>query len=197
MAKNSGLINSTDAPDEDDGAPDQSGHDLLASVEQKIESQLTPQNRANYMKIVTAGMAVGLQGGPKSILASLAKSKDPVQDAAKGAVNLCLILQHRSRGTMPIKAMIPAATTLMLKALDFADRAGIVKVDTDVINKATRLIVNFVMAKSGITPTMLHTAAQKVHSMINDPAALEKIKRAAGTVRDPMASTPTDLSGAQ
>lgn len=197
MAKNSGLMNSV-APDAEDDEPGaQSGHDLIASVEQKIESQLTPENRANYMKIVAAGMAAGLDGGPKSIVASLAKSKDPVRDAAIGAVSLCIILQRRSRGTMPLKAMVPAATTLMLKALDFADHAGWVKVDADVVNRATRTLVNFIFAKSGITPRMLHTAAQKVHGMVNDPGSLEKIKRAAGAVKDPNASTPTPMPEAQ
>lgn len=206
--KPSGLINrgpvddddedETEAGTADDGEDSEGGapaDSVIAAAEQKIESQLTPKTRADYLRIVTAGMKAGLEGGPNSIIASLAKSKDPVKDCAIGAVNLVLILQKHARGTMPLNALVPAATTLMLKALEFADRMGVVKVDNDTVIKATRLIVNTLFARSGITAPMLHTAARNVHRMINDPGSLEKIKRAAGVVKDPNASEPTPLPG--
>ena len=62
-------------------------NNVLEAAEQKIESNLVPNNRANYMKIVVAGMKIGLAKGPDSMLAKLHNSKDPVNDCAKGAVN--------------------------------------------------------------------------------------------------------------
>ncbi len=153
---------------------------ILEQAEQKIESSLTPENRADYMKIVVAGMKAGMQGGPKSILASLSQSKDPITDCAVGAVHLCVLMRHQSRNTMPVKAMVPAATTLMLHALDFANRTGLVKVGTPELVKATKILGNEVMRVAGIKPGMLQTAAAKVHGITQDPSAVAKLKQASG-----------------
>ena len=115
---------------------------LLQVAELKIERNLTPQNRANYMKVVVAGMNVLLRGGPKSILAKLKGRQDPVSDCAIGAVNLVLILRKESKGVMPLKAMIPAGMTLMLKALDFANSLGQVKIGTAELDRATHIFTN-------------------------------------------------------
>jgi hypothetical protein len=88
---------------------------LLQQTEDRIEGNLAPENRQSYMKIVVAGMHIGLDKGPQSILASLAKSPDPIADAAKGAVSLVLILRKQAQGVMPLIAMVPAAMTLLLK----------------------------------------------------------------------------------
>lgn len=167
---------------------------LLEAAEKRIEGDLTPENRANYTRIVVAGMKLALDKGPKGILASLKQSKNPLSDCATGAVNLCILMRRQSRGTMPVKAMVPAAMTLMLHALDFAERTGIIKtVGTAELSKATHTFTNTAFARFGITPQMLHGAADKLHKTVQDPAKLEKIKRAAGTVKDPNASVPTPM----
>jgi hypothetical protein len=117
---------------------------VLAAAEAKVEAGLLPQTREAYDKIVVAGMRAGLSGGLDGILAGLRQSQDPINACARGAVNLVVMLHRQSRGTMPPQAMIPAAMTLMLKALDFADRARIVKVGNDELAKATRLFANYV-----------------------------------------------------
>lgn len=151
---------------------------VLAAAEQKIEASLTPENRANYQKIVVAGMKVAMDGGPNSIIASLQKSKDPLGDCVKGALGLCVMMQKHSRGTMPVKAMIPAATTLMLHALDFADRTGLIKVGSPELVKATKMLGDLILQKSGISQQMLQTAGSKVHSLVQNPATMEKLKQA-------------------
>lgn len=152
---------------------------VLAAAEQKIEASLTPENRVNYQKIVVAGMKVAMDGGPNSIIASLQKSKDPLGDCVKGALGLCVMMQKHSRGTMPVKAMIPAATTLMLHALDFADRTGLIKVGSPELVKATKMLGDLILQKSGISQQMLQTAGAKVHAITQDPAQLAKVKQAA------------------
>lgn len=166
---------------------------ILAATEQKLESQLTPENRVNYLKIVTAGMHAALAKGPDGILASLLKSKNPIQDCATGAVNLVGILQKQSRGTMPFMAMVPAAMTLMLKALDFADQNGLVKVGKPELVQATHLFTDLIYQRAGISKGMLATAAARIRGMAQDPNKMEMIKRAAGVVKHPLASTPTPL----
>ena len=159
---------------------EQLDNSILQQAEQKIEASLTPETRGNYMKIVVAGMKVAMQGGPQSILASLQKSKDPIGDCVKGAIGLCIMMSKHSRGKMPPKAMVPAAMTLMLHALDFADKSGFVKVGTPELVKATKLFGDTIFKTAGISKTMLQTAAGKVHGITQDPAQLAKVKQVAG-----------------
>jgi hypothetical protein len=166
---------------------------ILGAAEAKIESSLTPENRADYNKVVTAGMKLALQKGPNGILGSLAQSKNPIPDAVNGAINLCGLLRKQSRGTMPVKAMVPAAMTLLLHALDFADKTGLVKIGTPELVQATHQFANEMFKRFKITAPMLHTAAAKVHAMTQDPGQMEKINRAAGTVKAPNASSPPPM----
>ncbi len=163
---------------------------VLQAAEKKLESGLTPETKANYQKIVTAGMKTALQGGPKGILASLKQSKDPLTDCAKGAVNLCLLMRKQSRGTMPFKAMVPAGMTLMINALDFADHANIIKVGAVELSKASRIYGEEMFKAFGITAPMLQSAATKVHAITQDPAQMEKIHHAAGMTKAPGAAPP-------
>jgi hypothetical protein len=195
----SGIINDTAAPS---GGPAKGppatpatelSNPLLEQTEQKIESALTPENRANYLKVVVAGMHIALDKGPDGIMASLAKSKDPIADAAKGAVGLALIMRKEARGVMPLKALVPAAMTLLLKALDFADRSGIVKIGQPELVRATHIFTDTIFARFGISKAGLANAAQKVHALTQDPQAMTQMKLKAGLLRHPDAATPTPL----
>lgn len=168
---------------------------LLQQAEDKVESQLTPENRANYMKVVVAGMHVALDKGPNGLLAGLAKSDDPIADAARGAVSLVIILRKQAHGIMPLKAMVPAAMTLMLKALDFVDRSKIAPVGNPELVRATNIFTDFLFARFGITKAGLANAAQRVHAITQDPVAMQKINLKAGLLRDPAAPLPTPMPG--
>lgn len=170
---------------------------VLAAAEEKIEGQMTPMTKADYEKIIVAGMKVALQGGPNSILAKLKDSKNPISDCANGAINLCLLLRKQSRGTMPVKSMVPAAMTLMLHALDFADHAGIAKIGAPELAQAAKILGNAIFQRFKITPAMIHTAATKVHGITQDPAQLAKLKSAVGgsQVSPPPAVRPIQPKG--
>jgi hypothetical protein len=170
-------------------------NNILEASEQKIESQLTPQNKVNYMKIVVAGMRAAMAKGPNSIVASLHQSKDPVSDCAVGAVKLCLLMAHTSRGTMPPKAMVPAGMTLMLHALDFCDKSGIAKIGTPELVRATHLFTNEIFKAFKISPQMLQNAATKVHGIMQDPTKMEMLKHQAGMTKNPNAPVPTPVEG--
>jgi hypothetical protein len=166
---------------------------LLQQAEEKVESGLTDTNRQNYMKIVVAGMHVALDKGPDGIMASLGASKDPISDAAKGAVSLVLILRKQAHGVMPLKALVPAAMTLMLKALDFADRSKIVSVGNAELVRATHIFTDTIFARFGITKAGLANAATKIHGLTQDPSAMAAINLKAGLTRHPDAATPTPM----
>lgn len=164
---------------------------LLKAAQDRIESQLTPKTRADYEKVVVAGLKVGLDGGPDSIIASVRNSKDPVRDCAIGAANLVLILRRQSRDTMPPQALVPGATTLMLQALDFAERLGLVKVSPRELARATHILGNYIMRVFGVTAANFEAAATKVQGIMQDPTSMEVLARRAGVVKSPQAGTPT------
>lgn len=166
---------------------------LLQATEQKVESNLTPETQANYQKIVVAGMAAALDRGPNSLLAQLQKSQDPIADAARGAVSLIIVLRKQAQGIMPLKAAVPAAMTLMLKALDFIDRAKIMPIGQPELVRATHIFTDTVFARFGITKAGLQNAATKIHAITQDPEQMQKIQMKAGTLRHPLAATPTPL----
>lgn len=164
---------------------------LLQAAEDKIEGNLVPENRANYQKLVVAGLKVALANGNQSYLAQLKNSKDPLSDSATGAVNLVFILNKQARGTAPIQAMVPAAMTLMLHALDFVDKTGMMKIGTQELATATKKFSDVVFKNMNVTPQMLHKASESVSKAVKDPGHLEAMKRKAGLVKAPGASTPT------
>lgn len=166
---------------------------LLEATEQKIESQLLPATRQDYMKIVVSGMRIAAHNGPQGLLSGLKNRKDPVGDCAIGAVNLVLLMSKQSKGIMPMKAMIPAGLTLMLQGLDLVDKAGIAKIDVNEIDHATHVFLNYLFKKLGISLPMLQQGAAHVHQIMQDPTKMELINRKVGVVKAPGASEPTAL----
>lgn len=166
---------------------------ILQAAEEKIESQLMPEVRESYLKIVVAGMKAGMAGEHDSIMAKLRDSKDPVADCAKGAIGLVMVLKSQAKGVMPVKAMIPAASTLMLKALSFAEQMGLVKVGNAELERAAHIFAETFLGKFGVTPPMVQHAIKKVSSLTEDPVAMEMMKRKSGIVKNPDASDPTPL----
>jgi hypothetical protein len=187
----SGLIN---APLVADGAAPSGLHNaLLQQTEQALEARLKPDNRADYMKIVVAGLHIALDKGSAGFMAKLRTSQDPISDCARGAASLVLIMRKEAKGQMPMQAGIPAGLTLMLHGLDFIDRAKITPVAEAQLDRATKIFVNELFHKQGITPGMLQHATNRVHQIVQDPILMEKIKLKAGITKHPDAATPTPL----
>lgn len=196
----SGIINDTSG---DAASPDAAGaansggglsNPLLQQIEAKLEANIVdPATKENYMRIVVAGLHIALEKGPDGGMASLRNSRDPVGDAARGAVALVLAMKHQAKGVMPPKAMIPAGMTLMFHALDFLDRAGVVKVSEPEIDSATRTFTNLLFQKLGITTAILQRLTGRVHQITQDPASMAAINLKAGVTRHPNAATPTPL----
>jgi len=161
---------------------------ILMAAEQKIESGMTPEAKDQYLKVVVAGMKIGLDGGPNSQLGKLLqRSKDPIKDCAEGAVNLVMVLKRGAKGVMPLKAMIPGAFTLMLEALDTAEKAKIVKVGAEELNRATKIFGDYLFKVLNITPQKMNVAAGAVGGIINDPAKMDIVKQRVGAAPAPNA----------
>lgn len=167
---------------------------VLKAAEQHLESQLTPPVKQNYDKIVVAGMKVALNKGPDGILASLKRSQDPIKDCVMGAINIVGLLAMQSRGTMPVQAAVPACMSLIIHALDFADKAGIMKVGNEELAKAGHMFGNLITQRFGISPEMIKTAAGNIEKVTKDPANMEKLHYAAGMKKAPNATEAVPLA---
>jgi hypothetical protein len=148
---------------------------LVKQVEAQIEQRLRAGVRESYMKIVIAGMKFALNGGEKSILAQLKGSENVVEDVVKGAIGLVGVLRRSAKGAMPVDAMIPAAMTLMLEALDYAERAGMLQIDKAVIDEATQLFIETLLPRLGMTPQKLGEMTSRVHQVMQDPEKMAKL----------------------
>lgn len=158
---------------------------LLARTAQKVEAGLIPENKDDFLKIVVSGMKVAMnpgQGGKPSMAQQLAQSQDPINDAAKGAVNLTALMARQSRGKMPERAFVPAAMVLMLHALDVVDRIGKVKIDEQAISKATKTFTDQVFRVMGVSQEQLQSMAQKAHGFANQPGNMDKLGAHAKTM---------------
>lgn len=193
----SGMINAPtgDASDQGDQADSGGGlsNPLLRAAEQKIEAGMQPDVRADYMKVVVAGLNVALAKGPDGFMGKLRQSQDPISDCARGAVSLMLIMRKEAKGVMPMKAGIPAALTLMFHGLQFLEQSKVLTIAEPEIDRATTIFTNTLFHRLGITPQMLQHATGRVHALMMDPASMELINRKAGLVKSPDASTPTPL----
>ena len=149
---------------------------LLRQTEAAIEKKVPADTRDNYLKIVVGGMKYGLAKGKDGALASLKDSKDPVADAVVGAINVVGIIRQNAKGTMPIDAMVPAAMTLLLHTLDFAERMNLVTITPDVLDRATEMFMDKIMRLMKITPEDMSDALGKVHTILRDPDMMAKYK---------------------
>lgn len=164
---------------------------LLQSAIDGVEAQLTPENRANYDKIVTAGLQAALHRGIDGMMAGIKKYPDPVQAAAVGSVNLVLLLAaHTQGGPMPKEALVPASYTLMCQALAFIEEAKMATIDEATLVKATKLWTNTIFSRFKITPQKLQALADGVQDVVNNPGKVEMLNRHTGYAKDPRASTP-------
>lgn len=165
---------------------------FLQGAEAAVEGQLLPQTKDDYKRIVVAGMQAALHEGPRGPkLAALKNSPDVVKDAATGAVSMVLLLLQQANGQMPVEAMIPASTTLMIQALDFAEKAKLIKVGPEELSRGVTLQGNIWLHFGKVTPNRLQAMASKTHQIMQDPTQMEMVNRKAGVVKDPRVSTPT------
>jgi hypothetical protein len=113
---------------------------LLDAAEQNVEASVPPYAYDGYLRVVVGGMRAALRGGERSIVASLERSDDPIQDAALGSIKLAERISERLGDPTLLSIVGPAATTLMLQALDFAGIARIIEVGPIELGRAVRIL---------------------------------------------------------
>ena len=148
---------------------------LLKQAQTKIESGV--QDRDAYNRIVQAGTKVIYDKATFTELSKeIRQAQDPVTEIAEGMIGILGILYKQSRKTMPIPAMVTAGMSLLLDALDFAEQAGLVKIDKAQLNKATTHYLNSLLPKFGLTPDKIDATLGQLGGTIKDPAKMAQIQ---------------------
>lgn len=133
---------------------------LLQQAEAAIRAKA--KNIKGLDKVVQAGLGtIFSPGGAKLFKEQVTKPGDIVENAAEGAAKLMGHLFEQSKGTMPMDAMVPGGQIVLLNGLDFLEEAGKIKVDNDVVARATKAYSSYILQLLGVTP-------EKMNQMIKD-----------------------------
>ncbi|HEX7642972.1 MAG TPA: hypothetical protein VF472_12265 [Burkholderiaceae bacterium] len=135
----------------------QTNNQLLLQTEQQIASKLKPQMRQAFaMASHAAAQLFYSPAVQQKIMAKLASTPDPIDNAALGAANLTGVLIKQSGGRMPIQIAVPVATVLLCEILDFLEKAGRVQVTPQALARATQLLGNYVLRMLGLKQNQVH-----------------------------------------
>lgn len=135
---------------------------LLQKVEQQSRAKVPQDQLAAYDKIVKAGAKVMYSERMHGMLLNQLKAQgNPAMIAGAGVAKLLGILMNQAKGTMPMKAGIPAATALLCEALDMLEQLGRIKVDNDTISEAMQSLGSSLLQLFGVTPAKLDMLLKK------------------------------------
>lgn len=145
-------------------------NELLQKAQAEVEGKVKPEDRAAYDKILKAGVKVIYDRATFAKLTKgLAQSKTPVEDIAKGVVGVLAMLAKKAKGTMPPTAAVCAGAALLIDALDFAEQAGLVKVDNETLAQAVTEFMEAVLPTVGLSSQRMQQVLQGVEETTRDP----------------------------
>lgn len=134
----------------------------LKQYEAGIEENIKPEDKEAYDRIVTAGMKLSLsEDMQQQMIDTLSGEGDLPAKVADGVARLISLMHTTSQSTMPIGPAIAASYTLMVKALDFAERALGQKVDDEVIAQTALATSEAVCKVFGISKEKLQAAVEQ------------------------------------
>lgn len=155
---------------------------LLQKTEQQVQAKVDPALQNAFQRIVTAGLKVMYSQKSHDMMVSELKAHgDPAEIAGNGVAKLLGLLMSQSKGTMPMKAGIPAGTVLLCEGLDFMEQAGLVKVDQNVLAKAMQAMSSSFLQLLGVTPDKMGQMIAQARQQQAAPKAAPP-KRPAGIV---------------
>lgn len=149
----------------------------LQKYEAGIEENIKPEDKEAYDRIVTAGLKVITSDEfHQNMVDSLSGEGSLPDKIANGVARLISLLHVSAKGTMPIGPTIAAAYTLMVKAMDFAERALGEEITDDVIAETALKTISVVGPLLGVTKEKLQAAmeGQQPEEKPEVPARLTK-----------------------
>lgn len=134
----------------------------LKQYEAGIEENVKPEDKEAYDRIVTAGMKLSTSDDmQQKMVDSLSGEGDLPSKVADGVARLMSLMHTTSQSTMPVGPAIAASYTLMVKALDFAERALGQKVDDEVIAQTALATSEAVCKVFGLSKEKLQAAVEQ------------------------------------
>lgn len=141
---------------------------LLQQAQAAVEKTVTDKER--FSRLVSAGTKTIYDKGTfEQLSQSIVDSETPVEDIARGIVSVLAILAHKARGTVPHEVMLQAGMVLVFDALDFAEQAGLIKVDEEALNTATTEFIEAMMPSLGFGSQKLGDLMGQLQQAMNDP----------------------------
>jgi hypothetical protein len=131
---------------------------ILQKAEQANTAKVQPELIPTFKKIVLAGEK--LMYSPqthKMMLQQMQSNPNPAEAAGEGIAKLFAILLRESKGTLNMKAAIPAMTVLLCEALGFMEDAGKAQVTDQLLADATREMGSALLQVLGVTPSKLQS----------------------------------------
>lgn len=135
---------------------------LLVKTEQAIRAKVAPEQTKAFEKIISAGLKVlDSEKTHKLVASQLQAQGDPAEIAGAGAAKILGVLMNQSKGSMPMKAGIPAATVLLLEALDRLEELGRIEVTNETLAEATQAMGSAILQMMDVTPQKLDMLTKK------------------------------------
>ncbi|OIR02635.1 hypothetical protein GALL_153490 [mine drainage metagenome] len=125
---------------------------ILKRIEDGIEAKIPPGSRQQYMAIVVSGMQIMFSPATRHMLMQkIQQPGDIVTKVSSGIAQLVGTIYNQSQGKMSVPEAVPAAITLAMQVLDFAERSkAIDTVTTDVAAQVVQATAQAVLKLFGI-----------------------------------------------
>ena len=154
---------------------------LLVKSEAAISAKVKPADKLAYNKILTAGMKAMFSKETHQLLVQgLEQAPDKIDMIVKGVIGLLGILYKEGRSTMPIGPMVLAGNAMLMEALDFAEQAGMVKIDAETLGQATHNYIEHIMSELQKKLPELGNMMDKAHAAMQDPQKMAQFKQKQG-----------------
>jgi len=177
------LGNKTDVAPQPVGADSGS---LIKKAEQEIEAKIPADFKNAYSRIVIAGMKVMFDKSTHGQMLRFLEAEGDITDSiANGIGQLIGILYRESskqtgKPTMPMEAAIPAALTLMLKAIEYAAGLGKLQATPEIIDQITQKTIQKIAEAQGIDKGQMDAAMQSGDKMMQNEELSAKFSQMNG-----------------
>jgi hypothetical protein len=136
---------------------------LLQQTVQQIQAKVPPDLMPTFQRIVLAGEKVMYAPQTHAMMVNQLKGNPNQAEAVgEGIAKLFAILLHESKGTLNMKAAMPAMVVLLCDALDFMEQTMGVKVTPQLLAAATKEMGSALLQVMGVTPDKLNQMMAKV-----------------------------------
>lgn len=151
----------------EEGEQNQLQDPILQQIEDGIEAKVPPNLKQAYMAVLVSGMKIMFSAETSKFMDQrLQQASDPVQAVSKGISDMMVMIYLESKKTMNIPAGMLASMSLTCQALDYAERAGKIKVTEELAGQAVQSSVMATMARFGITQDKINQTVSQAQAKI-------------------------------